>query len=203
VGAELRLPAGANGRGADMGLLLKEGMSSLVANGVNDNRIPPVETMELMAERLVADYRVFNASYHDTLIEPFPGIVEMLGALKQYGYRTGVVTSKRRDGAERGLGIFGLDQFIDCLIAADDTVEHNRFPRRCVKGIECLGSRPETAAYVGDSTHDMIAGRRAGVVTIAACWGPFVRAELEAINPDWLARLPNGHHSVISGLSSL
>jgi pyrophosphatase PpaX len=43
--------------------------------------------------------------------------------------------------------------------------------------------------YVGDSVHDMIAGRAAGVRTAAALWGPFGRSHLEGSRPDyWLER---------------
>jgi phosphoglycolate phosphatase-like HAD superfamily hydrolase len=42
--------------------------------------------------------------------------------------------------------------------------------------------------FVGDSTHDMQSGRRAGVATAAALWGPFERAALEHTTPThWLA----------------
>jgi pyrophosphatase PpaX len=40
---------------------------------------------------------------------------------------------------------------------------------------------------VGDSPHDLAAGRAAGVRTAAALWGPFSRAVLDLERPDvWL-----------------
>ena len=45
----------------------------------------------------------------------------------------------------------------------------------------------EHALFVGDSTHDMFAGKAAGVTIAAATWGPFSRNELAAASPDyWL-----------------
>ena len=52
-----------------------------------------------------------------------------------------------------------------------------------------LGAAPADALFVGDSPHDIESGRRAGVKTAAATWGPFTRAALEAAKPDvWLEK---------------
>jgi phosphoglycolate phosphatase-like HAD superfamily hydrolase len=43
--------------------------------------------------------------------------------------------------------------------------------------------------FVGDSRHDMESGRAAGVKTAAVLWGPFDRAHLEDLAPDyWLEK---------------
>ena len=53
--------------------------------------------------------------------------------------------------------------------------------------LERMGQPVERAVYVGDSPHDLLAGRRAGVVTAAAAWGPFDHDTLRAEAPDlWL-----------------
>jgi pyrophosphatase PpaX len=54
-------------------------------------------------------------------------------------------------------------------------------------GLERLSAEPIRAAYVGDSRFDIIAGRAAGVRTIAALWGPAPRSELEIERPDHIA----------------
>ena len=42
----------------------------------------------------------------------------------------------------------------------------------------------DQAAFVGDSPHDVHSGNAAGVVTIAALWGPFDRETLAAARPN-------------------
>ena len=43
--------------------------------------------------------------------------------------------------------------------------------------------------FIGDSRHDMECGRAAGVKTAAVLWGPFDRAHLEDLQPDyWLEK---------------
>jgi pyrophosphatase PpaX len=49
--------------------------------------------------------------------------------------------------------------------------------------LERLGREPHEAVFIGDSVHDMAAGNAAGVVTVAALWGPFSREILAASAP--------------------
>ena len=39
--------------------------------------------------------------------------------------------------------------------------------------------------FVGDSPHDVKSGNEAGVITIAALWGPFTRSQLEPYKPSY------------------
>ena len=43
---------------------------------------------------------------------------------------------------------------------------------------------------MGDSIHDMVSGRAAGVRTAAALWGPFGREHLELATPDYWLETP-------------
>ena len=43
-----------------------------------------------------------------------------------------------------------------------------------------------SAHQPGDLPYDVLAGRGAGAVTVAACWGPFARVELEAAGAEHL-----------------
>ena len=49
---------------------------------------------------------------------------------------------------------------------------------------------PADALFVGDSPHDVAAGRAAGTRTAGALWGPFPRAALEAARPNVLLERP-------------
>jgi pyrophosphatase PpaX len=46
-----------------------------------------------------------------------------------------------------------------------------------------LGYEPHEALFVGDSPHDIKSGNAAGVISVAALWGPFSREQLEPHNP--------------------
>jgi pyrophosphatase PpaX len=150
---------------------------------------PSSETVvdDVMVDRLLAEYRSFNLANHDRLATPFEGTQTVLAELRARGYLIGVVTSKSRELAVRGLKLCSLDALVDEAVFLEDTERHKPQPDPILAALERLNVEPERAAYVGDSCHDMVAGRSAGVVTVAALWGPFPRAELECERPDFLA----------------
>ena len=153
-------------------------------------------------EAMIATYRDYNLAHHDTRVLPYPGIVEMVRTVRQAGLLTGLVTSKNRSGALRGLRLCGLDEAMDVLVGADDVEHPKPHPEPVLKALSALGQPAESAMYIGDSIHDMQAGRAAGVLTAAVLWGPFGREHLEGSQPDfWLDR-PDQLQAVVSKLSA-
>ena len=148
------------------------------------------ENPEAWAAQMLATYRGFQREHHDRLIQAFDGVEDMLRELKADGHRLGVVTSKMEGFARRGLRLFGLEEYFEVGVFHDDTATHKPDPAPLLLAAERGGVAPSTVTYVGDSTHDIIAGRAAGMRTIAVLWGPFDRAVLEAERPDHLVAHP-------------
>jgi pyrophosphatase PpaX len=141
-------------------------------------------------QALVATYRDFNLANHDQMIRPYPGIAELMRGVRSAGLRTGVVTSKNREGTRRGLGLFGLEQFIEILVCADDVQRPKPHPEPVERAVRQLDADPASTIFVGDSIHDLHSGRGAGVLTGAVLWGPFRREELEPAGPDFWLETP-------------
>jgi pyrophosphatase PpaX len=146
---------------------------------------------EAWATQMLATYRAFQRERHDSLIRPFDGVEDMLRALKEDGHRLGVVTSKMEGFARRGLRLFGLDDYFEVGVFHDDTTLHKPDPAPLLLGAARGGVAASEVTYVGDSTHDIVAGRAAGMRTIAVLWGPFEREQLEAEGPDHLIAHPS------------
>src|SRR5258705_2141605 len=140
-------------------------------------------------ERMVQTYRTYNLAHHDALVKPYEGVVEEIRRMKDAGKRLGVVTSKLRDGAMRGLRVSGLDEAFDVVIGCDDVTHAKPHPEPVLKAVAELGAKPAATVFVGDSRHDMESGRAAGVKTASVLRGPFDRADLEDSSPDyWLEK---------------
>ena len=140
-------------------------------------------------EAMVATYREYNLSHHDAMVSAYPDVVEVVRTIRRSGLRTGLVTSKNRPGALRGLRHVGLEDAMELVIGADEVEHPKPHPEPIQLALRRLGERPEQTIYVGDSIHDMESGRAAGVRTGAVLWGPFDRAHLEGTRPDhWLER---------------
>jgi pyrophosphatase PpaX len=143
-------------------------------------------------EALIATYREYNLAHHDRMVTVYPGVVTSVEAIRAAGRRTGLVTSKNRQGALRGLTLAKLERMMDVLVCADEVTNPKPHPEPVEKAVGLLGADPRTTVYVGDSIHDMVSGRAAGVRTAAALWGPFGRAHLEGATPDyWLEQPPD------------
>jgi len=146
---------------------------------------------------MIATYREYNIANHDSVVRPYPGAVELVRRLKDDGYRTGLVTSKQRTGAERGLRFLGLEAAMDVIVAADEVENPKPHPEPLLKAVAHLRVDVAGTIYVGDSTHDMTSGRAAGTLTAAALWGPFPREYLAPTAPDYWLSEPEELHAIL------
>lgn len=143
---------------------------------------------ERQVERMIATYRAHNFAHHDAVVTAFPGALEAVRELCERGVRLAIVTSKRSDGARRGLAHCGFAELFEVVVAVDDVVRGKPDPEPVTLALARLGVDASRAVFVGDSPHDLAAGRAAGTRTAAVLWGPFPRARLERESPDlWLA----------------
>ena len=143
---------------------------------------------EEKVQQLIATYREFNLAHHDAMVTAYPGAVEAVRALKARGSRVGIVTSKNRHGLAMGLTLCGFDGLFDVLVTSDDLEASKPSPEPVYAALARLRERPGNTLFVGDSPHDIAAGRDAGATTAACLWGPFSREQIEPERPDhWLA----------------
>lgn len=136
-------------------------------------------------ERLVNRYRAFQHENHDRLMAHYAGVIDTLALLYQRGHPMGVVTSKGNTMMERGLKFIGADDYIEVAIGYDSVHIHKPDPYPVRAALEKLGYESNEAVFVGDSPHDIRSGNEAGVVTIAALWGPFRRDQLGPYQPTY------------------
>ena len=150
---------------------------------------------EAEIDAMVATYRAYNLSHHDALAKPYEGIAAEVLKLKARGKRLGLVTSKLKDGALRGIKVCGLDQAFDVVLGCDNVTNPKPHPEPVLKALDLLGAAPEQTVFIGDSRHDLECGRAAGVKTAAVLWGPFDRAHLADLSPDyWLEKPADLRH---------
>lgn len=139
-------------------------------------------------EAMIATYREWNYAHHDAMVRPYPGAVQTVRALKEKGARLAIVSSKHRRGILRGMEVCGFGGLFDCLVTSDSIEASKPDPAPVLAALAELKAEPAQALVVGDSPHDIAAGRDAGTKTAACLWGPFDKERLARENPDyWLA----------------
>ena len=157
---------------------------------------PLVVQMKMFAERdeqvsaMIGTYVDHNLANHDDYVNPFPGVRSLVEAIRRSGRVLGIVTSKKRRATHMGLARCDLPaEWFAAIVTADDVERYKPEPEPVLKALDLLGICGDEALFVGDSTHDMRCGRAAGVLTAAALWGPYTRAQLEPTEPDvWLEK---------------
>ena len=101
----------------------------------------------------------------------FSGVAELVEALCERGLRWGVVTNKSvrfTDPLTRAIPLFDT---AGAIISGDTTPYSKPHPEPLFEAARRLGVAPEACVYVGDDERDILAGRAAGMKTIAATYG--------------------------------
>lgn len=119
------------------------------------------------------------------LAATFPGASEALAALREAGFALAAVTSRSRRTSLVTLELAGLLPFFGAVVSAEDCVTLKPDPAPLRMALERLGVESEGFAMVGDTPHDIEAGRALGIVTVGASYG-FFGPTIAEHGPDYL-----------------
>ncbi|HEY7994982.1 MAG TPA: HAD-IA family hydrolase [Candidatus Eremiobacteraceae bacterium] len=137
-----------------------------------------------------ATYLDFNLARHDDDVRNMAGVVDIVRRLRAGGLRLGVVTSKLRDTARRGLALCRLDGMFEHVVAKEDTSRHKPDCEPLIYALALMQVDAAETAYVGDSPLDVEAADGAGVRSIAALWRPTTEDAFGTREPDAFAQTP-------------
>ena len=115
----------------------------------------------------------------------FPGITQLLGKIKGSGRRLAVFTGVEKNMMEYTLNPLKLVDFFEVRITADDIRKSKPDPEGINLALSRINADPKESMYVGDSPSDIIAGKRARVLTGAALWSPENRGNPTTEHPDY------------------
>lgn len=118
----------------------------------------------------------------DEQLNLFAGASELIGKLHGAGLLLGVATGKSRRGLERALATSGLGALFHGTRCADET-HPKPHPAMLEEIMEELGAAAERTLMVGDTTHDLLMARSAGVDALAVSFGAHSRENLLAERP--------------------
>ncbi len=116
----------------------------------------------------------------------FAGVEMMLDELAAVGYLLTVATGKSRLGLDRALGVTGLSSRFQSSRCADEC--HSKpHPQMLQELMEEFSVAPEATLMIGDTTHDLLMAKNAGVLAVAVTYGAHPRESLEAESPVYCA----------------
>ena len=114
----------------------------------------------------------------------FPGIPDLLSAIEDGGMRWGIVTNKIARLTDPLVEQLGLAKRAACVVSGDTAVRPKPDPAPIHFALGQCGLPPAAGMYVGDDRRDIVAGRAAGVRTVAVSYGYSV--EMDNID-EWQA----------------
>jgi phosphoglycolate phosphatase len=117
----------------------------------------------------------------------YPGVAEGVQVLRDLGLQLAVATSKVQSGAVAQLDAAGIGRHFE-VVAGYDAVERPKpDPQLALHVLERLGATPERTIVVGDTTHDLLMARGAGLRAIAVTYGAQDEATLLTESPELVA----------------
>ncbi|MBZ9685946.1 pyrophosphatase PpaX [Clostridium estertheticum] len=134
----------------------------------------------------IKTYRDFQVVNFEKLITIHSGIKEGVIELHRQGYKLGIVTSRLNDSALRGLNHFGLTDYFESIVGADNTDVHKPDPTPALMALKELGGKPEETLLVGDSTYDILCGKNAGIASVLVGWSALPMDILMKCEPDYV-----------------
>ena len=137
----------------------------------------PEGTPDDILDRILAWYLpYYNAHANDTTA-PYPGIAELLAALKAAGTPLAVVSNR----TVKELAAIHFPGLLEIAVGENEAggVRRKPWPDTLLTAAAALGVEPGDCLYVGDSEVDVLTAGRAGMDCASVLWGFRSREELE------------------------
>ena len=109
---------------------------------------------------------------------PYPGIPELLAAIRAAGGKSYVVTNKRHNATQLIAKKFGWDRLMDGMWSYDTFAEKLKKQDLLARILADRGISAADAVMVGDTKGDVDAGRANGLLTVGVTYGYGSREEL-------------------------
>ncbi|MCH7712872.1 MAG: HAD family hydrolase [Chloroflexi bacterium] len=106
-----------------------------------------------------------------------PQVKQLLGSLKDSGYRLALATMSSRNIVDQISSYHGIDRYFDAVMTADDVINVKPDPEILTKTLGLLGAQVDRTLYVGDSGHDLEAAVSLGMPFLLADTGIYVRGD--------------------------
>ena len=101
----------------------------------------------------------------------FDGMHDVLDFIETQNLSWGIVTNKRERFTFPLVNALNLENRAACVICGDTTPNPKPHPAPLFAACEKIGVSVEECVYIGDAAHDILAGKNAGMHTLAATYG--------------------------------
>lgn len=149
-------------------------------------RMVKVAHSNVDANKLVKLHREWQSKNFGE-VKPFPNAKKSVRWASK-NYTLAMWTGRGRKFAEKQLKKYGLEKYFKVKVYADDVKHSKPHPEGLLKILRVLKTKPSETVLVGDAINDMIAGRAAKVIRVAALYGA-AGNKLRGMAPYYIKRI--------------
>ena len=163
----------------------------MVGNGIPKlvERFAPAGTDGETLAGALAEFSAYYGEHKEDKTAPYPGIAELLAALKGQGVRLAVLSNKAHALAGPVVEHYFPGVF-DVVQGALPDAPVKTEPTLLRRLMEQMGAEPEHTLFVGDSNVDVLTGKNGGLTVVGVLWGFRDRQELEGAGADYVIARP-------------
>ena len=143
---------------------------------------------EVLKDEFLGNYQAAMTVY----TQEFEGVTDMLRGLNQRHLPWGIVTNKAERFTLPLVREMPVLHGAQVVVGGDTTAHAKPHPEPLFEAARRLGIEPENCLYVGDDERDIVAGKAAGMRTVAALYGYLgLRADASAWGADYSVDHPS------------
>ena len=130
----------------------------------------PEGTPDSLFDKMIPVFREYYDKHCLDKTRPYEGILELMKALKDKGYKMAIVSNKI-DSAVKELNERFFSEYVTVAIGEKPGIKRKPAADTVLAALDELGSSRDEAIYVGDSEVDLQTARNSGLSCIAVLWG--------------------------------
>lgn len=172
-----------------------EEIRNYVGNGAAKlmERAIPLGVRDPAYEKMLAAFRQHYRAHCEDKTMPYEGVTDLLGSLRQSGYRMAIVSNKPQ-GAVGQLNDKFFSEYVQAAMGESSEVKKKPAPDMVYRALAKLSSDASRAVYVGDSEVDLQTAANVPMTCVSVTWGFRTREQLLAAGAveENLIRTPQG-----------
>lgn len=155
--------------------------------GVAFGVTPDDARFEMLKEEFFSNYELRLTR----LTSVFDGVTELIEKIGKCGLKWGVVTNKAARFTLPLTRAMPLFETASTIVSGDTTAHAKPHPAPLIEAALQMGVGVEKCVYVGDDERDIVAGRAAGMATVAAVYGYLgIAGDTKSWNADFVISTP-------------
>ena len=151
-------------------------------------------------ELYIEEFKIYYGEHLKDTTAPYPGILDMLDALREKGYKLAIVSNKIQEGVTP----LNKEYFGDRLpvaIGERPGLQRKPAPDMVLQALKELRSTPEESIYVGDSEVDVATAKNSGLLCIGVTWGFREESLHQELGVTHIARKAEDILSIVANLN--